>query len=73
MEQSKNLYEQYIRDSGEKASNRSEDAVLCKQLKNFSMECDSELALKIAADFRELYRRKPAFMDELTKAGFQSA
>lgn len=70
MEQSKNLYEQYIRDSGEKASNRSEYAVLCKQLKNFSMECDSELALKIAADFRELYRRKPAFMDELTKAGF---
>ncbi len=70
MEQSKSLYEQYIRDNGERASNRSEYAVICKQLKKFSMECDSELALKIAADFRELYRRKPAFMDELTKAGF---
>lgn len=70
MEQSKKLYEKLIRDNGEQASNRSEYAVLCKQLKKFSMECDLKLALKIAADFRELYRRKPAFMDELTKAGF---
>ncbi|MBO5485126.1 MAG: SWIM zinc finger family protein [Lachnospiraceae bacterium] len=70
MEQSKKLYEKLIRDNGEQASNRSEYAVLCKQLKKFSMECDLKLALKIAADFRELYRRKPAFMDELTKVGF---
>ena len=41
-----------------------------KKLKIFSQECDAELALKIASDFRELYRRRPAFMDELTKAGF---
>lgn len=69
-EQSKSLYEQYIRKEGEIASNRSEYATLCKQLKKFSMECDSELAVKISADFRQLYHRKPAFMDELTKAGF---
>jgi len=70
MELSKSLYEHYIRDNGKRASNRSEYAVICKQLKKFSMECDSELALKIAADLRELYRRKPAFMNELTKSGF---
>lgn len=70
MQKSKNLYEQYIRNNGEQASNRSDYALLCKQLKKFSIECDPELALKIAADFRQLYRRKPAFMDELTKAGF---
>lgn len=69
-EQSKNLYEQYIRNEGEQTTNRSEYAVLCGKLKKFSMECDPELAVKIAADFRELYRRRPAFMDELTKAGF---
>ncbi len=69
-EKSKSLYEQHIRHEGEQASNRSEYATLCKNLKNFSKECDAELAVKIAADFRELYRRKPAFMDELTKAGF---
>lgn len=69
-EQSKNLYEQYIRHEGELASTRSEYAALCQRLKKFSMECDTEIAVKIAADFRQLYRRKPAFMDELTKAGF---
>lgn len=69
-EQSKNLYEQYIRNEGERVSNRSEYAILCKQLKKFSIECDTELAEKIAANFRELYRRKPAFMDELKKSGF---
>ncbi|MDE6005878.1 MAG: SWIM zinc finger family protein [Oscillospiraceae bacterium] len=69
-EQSKNLYEQYIRYEGSQASNRSEYAALCRQLKKFSMECDAELAITIAADFRQLYRRKPAFMDELTKSGF---
>ena len=69
-EQSKNLYEQYIRNEGARASNRSEYAALCEKLKIFSMKCDARLAKKIASDFRELYRRKPAFMDELTKAGF---
>lgn len=69
-DQSKNLYEQYIRNEGARASNRSEYAVLCEKLKIFSMKCDARLAKQIASDFRELYRRKPAFMDELTKAGF---
>lgn len=69
-EQSKKLYEQYIRNEGERASNRSEYTILCEKLKIFSMKCDKELAVKISLDFRELYRRKPAFMDELTKAGF---
>lgn len=69
-EQSKNLYEQYIRNEGARASNRSEYAVLCEKLKIFFKKCDAKLAKQIAADFRELYRRKPAFMDELSKAGF---
>lgn len=69
-EKSRNLYEQYIRNEGEKASGRSEYASLCKKLKDFSVKCDTELAKKIVSDFRELYRRKPAFMDELKKAGF---
>lgn len=69
-EQSKNLYEQYIRNAGEQVSNRSEYAALCEKLKIFSKKCDAELAKQIASDFRELYRRRPAFMDELTKAGF---
>ncbi|MDE5582720.1 MAG: SWIM zinc finger family protein [Ruminococcus sp.] len=69
-EQSKSLYELYIRQEGEHASSRSEYATLCKRLKKFSKECDTKLAAKVATDFRELYRRKPAFMDELTKAGF---
>lgn len=69
-EQSKSLYEQYIRNEGERVSNRSEYATLCEKLKVFSMKCDARLAKQIASDFRELYRRKPAFMDELTKAGF---
>lgn len=69
-EQSKNLYEKYIRNEGMRASSRSEYAALCEKLKKFSKECDIELAVTVAADFRELYRRKPAFMDELTKAGF---
>ncbi|MDE5772519.1 MAG: SWIM zinc finger family protein [Ruminococcus sp.] len=69
-EQSKNLYEKYIRNEGERVSNRSEYAALCEKLRNFSIQCDTEIAEKIVLDFRELYRRRPAFMDELTKAGF---
>lgn len=69
-EQSQLLYEQYIRNEGKRVSNRSEYAVLCEKLRNFSTQCDAELAEKIASDFRELYRRRPAFMDELTKSGF---
>lgn len=69
-EQSKSLYEQYIRNEGEQVSNRSEYATLCEKLKIFSIKCDARLAKQIASNFRELYRRKPAFMDELTKAGF---
>ena len=69
-EQSKSLYEQYIRNEGARASNRSEYAALCEKLKIFSKKCDARLAKKIASDFQELYRRKPAFMDELTKTGF---
>ncbi len=69
-EQSKNLYEKYIRNEGDKASNRSEYVIVCKKLRVFSLKCDAELAKKIVSDFREIYRRKPAFMDELTKAGF---
>ncbi|MDE7363327.1 MAG: SWIM zinc finger family protein [Ruminococcus sp.] len=69
-EQSKNLYEKYIRNEGNRASTCSEYAILCEKLKKFSKECGTELTVKVVADFRELYRRKPAFMDELTKAGF---
>lgn len=69
-EQSKNLYEQYIRNEGERISTRSEYADFCKALKKFSDSCDSALARKIALHFREEYRRRPAFIDELTKAGF---
>ncbi len=69
-EQSKNLYEQYIRNEGERISTRSEYADFCKALKKFSDNCDSVLARKIALYFQEEYRRRPAFIDELTKAGF---
>ena len=69
-EQSKNFYEQYIQNEGAQASNRCEYADICEKLKIFSKKCDARLAKQIASDFRELYRRKPAFMDELSKAGF---
>lgn len=69
-EQSKNLYEQYIRNEGERISTRSEYTDFCKALKKFSDNCDSTLAREIALYFREEYRRRPAFIDELTKAGF---
>ena len=40
------------------------------RLKKFSVDCGAERAAVIAKDFRFLYHRKPAFMNELTKAGF---
>ena len=52
------------------ASGRSEYSELCDRLKKFSVDCGSERAAVIAKDFRFLYHRKPAFMNELTKAGF---
>lgn len=65
------LYEQYIRTEAEQASTRSEYASVCKYLKKFSSECNKDTAKSIAGDFKELYRRKPAFIDELKKAGFR--
>ena len=51
-------------------SSRSAYAELCDCLKKFSVDCGAERAAVIAKDFRFLYHRKPAFMNELTKAGF---
>lgn len=68
--QTEDLYEQWIRDAGEIASSRSAYAELCDRLKKFSVDCGAERAAVIAKDFRFLYHRKPAFMNELTKAGF---
>ena len=69
-EQAEDLYEQLIRDAGEIVSSRSAYVELCDRLKKFSVDCSMERAAVIAKDFRFLYHRRPAFMNELTKAGF---
>lgn len=64
------LFEERIRDSAKNASDRKQYHEVCRVLKIYAQECGRNNAVLIADDFRKNYNRKPAFMDELSKAGF---
>ena len=68
-ERATELYEDWILDTADRAFNRSEYAAVCQKLKKFSE--DSPIAAQVLAqELREKFPRRPAFQDELKKAGF---
>lgn len=68
-EQATELYKDWIWEEADAAANRSEYAAVCQKLKKFSE--DSPIAARaLAQELREKFPRRPAFQDELKKAGF---
>lgn len=68
-ERATELYEDWILEEMDAAVNRSEYAAVCQKLKKFSE--DSPIAAQVLAqELREKFPRRPAFQDELKKAGF---
>ena len=68
-ERATELYEDWILDTADRAFNRSEYAAVCQKLKTFSE--NSPIAARVLAqELREKFPRRPAFQDELKKAGF---
>ena len=68
-ERATELYKDWIWEEADAAVNRSEYAAVCQKLKKFSE--DSPIAARVLAqELREKFPRRPAFQDELKKAGF---
>lgn len=68
-EQATELYKDWILEEMDAAVNRAEYAAVCQKLKIFSE--DSPIAARVLAqELREKFPRRPAFQDELKKAGF---
>ena len=68
-EQATELYKDWIWEEADAATNRSEYAAVCRKLKKFSE--NSPIAARVLAqELREKFPRRPAFQDELKKAGF---
>lgn len=68
-ERATELYKDWIWEEADAAANRSEYAAVCQKLKKFSE--DSPIAARVLAqELREKFPRRPAFQDELKKAGF---
>ena len=70
-EQVRDFYAAYLQNSVDRASCRSHYQELVKYLTRVCKYPDGkELAEQIAGEWRIAYRRRPAMMDELRKAGF---
>lgn len=68
-EQATELYKDWIWEEADAAANRAEYAAVCRKLKKFSE--NSPIAARVLAqELREKFPRRPAFQDELKKAGF---
>ena len=67
----RDMYAEYVRKEADRVSNRSQYRYLVRDLKKITRyPGGQELARSIANQWRKEYSRKPAFMDELRKAGF---
>ena len=65
------LYVDYIRKNQIKVSNREQYSDLIKYLKKITLYSGGEKKAKeIAANWRDVFKRRRAMMDELNKAGF---
>ena len=69
-EQVRDMYIKYVKDSVDKASDRSTYSSLARYLKKIRSYPDGEeIAEQIAAEWRRKYNRRRALIEELRKAG----
>lgn len=64
------LYEKYLRDFLRQSASRSTYQSFCRMLKGYGRDCGRETAERLADELRSEYYRRPAFIDELNRAGF---
>ena len=61
------IYEFFIKELSDDASERKQYKVICKQIKEFSKYIEIEKKIKFINGLIEKYKRRPAFIDELSK------
>lgn len=67
----RDMYAGYVRNAVENTSNRKQYRYLVTDLRKIRRyDGGKELAASIAASWKQEYKRRPALMDELRKAGF---
>lgn len=66
-EQVKEIFIDYIRKSARRSSNRKEYQGVCNIIRTFNKIADLENTIEIMIELRQLFHRKPAFLDELSK------
>ena len=70
-EKTRDLYIDYVKNQAVHTTNRKEYQSLIRYLKKIVKYPDGkEKVQRIAEEWRQIYKRRPAMMDELKKAGF---
>ena len=61
------IYELFIKQLAEQASNRTKYSIVCSKIRIYKKLAGNDRKNKIVNELKILYKRKPAFMDELSK------
>ncbi|MEK5040763.1 hypothetical protein [Sporosarcina sp. FSL K6-3457] len=61
------IYKEHIKAAANHASNRKGYQDVCQKIRRYGSAVGQQLQQEIVNELRELYRRKPAFVDELGK------
>ena len=61
------IYELFIKQLAEQASNRTKYSIVCSKIRVYKKLAGNDRKNKIVNELKILYKRKPAFMDELSK------
>lgn len=61
------LFIRYIRKEAEKASDRKKYKNVCKEIKTYKNACGDIHSRRLIGELKEMYQRRPAFVDELLK------
>ena len=64
----RSIYYNQIRREAEKAYGRDSYQAVCRHIENFAQAGFAPVAMALIEDFMQLYKRKPAFVDELRQA-----
>ena len=61
------IYEAFIKQLAEQASNRTKYSIVCSKIRVYKKLAGNDRKNKIVNELKILYKRKPAFIDELSK------
>ena len=63
-------FSDWLSDFLRQSASRSTYQSFCRMLKGYGRDCGRETAERLADELRSEYYRRPAFIDELNRAGF---